>query len=156
MSERTVEFSPLGWQILWVVGITLVVTGVTDLGLGLYPFQFGTAEWEFGSVTNLLNRLPLMGIGLTLVLAAALARGRMAASLGWSSLLLLVAVVVFVFGVLYATNLPIVLASLPPGAARSVLQKAIAKTAAQAVIYFLGLFMVAVYGVRTAGRMRAR
>jgi len=153
MSDRATDFSTLGWQILWVVGITLVVAGVVDLGLGLYPFRFGVAEWEFGSIANLLNRLPLLGIGLTLVLVPSLARSRVLGSFVWSAVLLMVAVVVFVFGVLYATNLPVVLGSVS-GAARAVLEKSIMKTVAQIAVYFIGLFAVAVYGVRSAGRMR--
>jgi hypothetical protein len=156
MSDRSTEFSTLGWQVLWVVGITLVTAGVVDLGLGLYPFRFGVPEWEFGSIANLLNRLPLLGIGLTLVLVASLARGRARGSFLWSAVLLMIAVVVFVFGVLYATNLPLVLASMAGGAARKVLEKSILKTVAQIAIYFLGFFAVAVYGVRSAGRLRPR
>lgn len=156
MGDRATAFSPLGWRVLWVIGITLVITGVTDLGLGLLPLEFGIAEWEFGSISNLLNRLPLVGIGLALTLVVALAQSQVVATFAWSSVLLLVAVVVFVFGVLYATNLPIVLASLSQGPARSVLEKAIAKTVVQIVVYFFGFFAIAVYGIRSAGRMRRR
>lgn len=156
MSKGITGFDPLGWQVLSVVGLCLVVAGAADLGLGLFPLRFGNPEWEFGSISNLLNRLPLVGLGLALVLVASLARRAVAATYVWSSILLLVAIVVFVFGLLYGTNLPLVLASLSEGTARSLLQKAIVKTVAQVVIFFVGFFIVAVYGVRTAGKLRPR
>jgi asparagine N-glycosylation enzyme membrane subunit Stt3 len=142
------------WRVLVGVGVCLVVAGAVDLGLGLYPLGFGSPEWEFGGIGNFLNRLPLLGLGLTLALAGSLARGRVIASLTAATLLLVLAVVVVVFGILFVTNLPLVLRSFAPGAAQVGAYKAMAKTGVQTVVYSIAFMSAAVYAIRVARRYR--
>jgi hypothetical protein len=141
------------WKILSGVGLAFLIGGGIDLALGLYPLSFGTPEWEFAAVGNFLNRLPLAALGVTLLLASALARGKGWTSLLWASLLLLLAVVVFVFGVLYGTALPVILRGAPQGLDPEVVRKAVAKAVAQSGLYFLAFFAVSIYAIRGSRRI---
>lgn len=146
---------PVEWRILGGVGLCLVVAGTAELVLGLMPYSFGEPDWEYGSVSDFLNRLPLAGLGLMLVLAAALRRGFSRRALVWSLALLLLGVVVFVFGLLYATSLPVIWAAQGQGPMRVQILKGIAKSAAQTGVYTLAFIGVAVYGIFSARRIRA-
>jgi hypothetical protein len=146
----------LAWRVIAVMGLSLFVAGIADLGLGLFPLRFGVPEWEFGSVSNLLNRLPLLGLGLTFTLSSSLARRRVVASYLWASTVLFVAIIVFVLGLLYATNLPLLVGSVAGGPARPVLEKGIAKSIAQIAVFFLSFLLVAGFGIRAAGRIARR
>ena len=138
-----------------MVGLGLVLGGLAELGWGLYPYTFGNPEWEFGSLSDFLNRLPLLGLGLTLVLASALRRGFSTRALLWATLLLLVAVVVSVFGLLLLTNLPVVLASQPDGPIRVQLLKGAAKSGVQTAVYALAFGGTGIYAIQAARRIRA-
>lgn len=155
--RTTVAFESIGWPLLTVVGVTILVVGIVDLTLGLYPFSFGTPEWELGAISNLLDRLPLAGLGLCFLLTAALATKRAGLTYLWSVALISVGLLVFVFGIFYATNLPLVIAALPTeGPARLGLYKAMAKTAVQVVVFFFGFFVVAILGFRAPGRFSSK
>jgi hypothetical protein len=142
------------WQLVGGLGLCLAVAGGIDIGLGLFPLQFGVTEWEFGGVGSFLNRLPLFGLGLTFLLSASLARRARATALLTGSLLLLLAVVVFVLGVLFATTAPLVLASQTAEPLRGAVLKAVAKGGFQSLVYFLAFFAVSVYAIRAALRRR--
>lgn len=144
------------WLLLGGIGACLFVAGGVDLLLGLFPLSFGVPEWEFGAIGAFLNRFPLFGLGLTLLLASAAGRTRPGPVMLWASMLLLVSVVMFVFGLLFVTNAPLVLGAQPAGPMRGAVIKAIGKAAGQTVVYFLGFGIVSVYALRSAGRMRAR
>lgn len=143
------------WGILGGVGLCLVVAGAIDLVTGLYPFSFGSPEWEFGGIGNFLNRLPLLGLGLAFVLAAALARGFTRRAVVWSVLILLLAVGIFFLGLLFLTNLPIVMAVQGQGPMRVQLIKAAAKATAQTGVYAVAFGGVAIYSILGARRARA-
>lgn len=152
VAESKVRFDPIGWQLLTVLGLSLLVGGGIDLALGLYPLGFGVPEWEFAAIANLLNRLPIVGLGLSFLLTAALGTHRRALTYTWSIGLLSVAVIVLGFGVFYATNLPLVLGGVHAGPAGTGIYKAIAKTAVQIPTFFLGFFVVAIVGFRAPAR----
>jgi hypothetical protein len=152
-TRTNMAFESIGWPLLTVVGLTILVVGVVDLSLGLYPLSFGTPEWELGAISNLLDRLPLAGLGLCFLLTAALATKRAALTYLWSLALISIGLLVFVFGIFYATNLPLVLAALPTGGpARVGIYKAMAKTGVQVAVFFFGFFFVAILGFRAPGR----
>lgn len=146
------NFGPLGWRIIAIIGASLLLGGVADLGLGLYPMQLGSPEWEYGAISNFLNRLPLAGLGLGFLLTAALAERRRVATYLWSTVLAFVAVALILLGVLYLTNLPLILSGLTPGPARTGGLKAITKTVFQVPTFSLGFFVVAILGFRAVSR----
>ena len=53
--------------LLLPVGLAFLVAGGADLVLTWFPAAFGTAEWEFGTITQTLNGLPVPTLGLALV-----------------------------------------------------------------------------------------
>jgi hypothetical protein len=133
--------------------MALFVVGAVESVLGFYPPGFGVPDWEFGSISNFLDRLPLLGLGVTLLLVSALARGSAAWSMVCASLLLLLALVVLVLAALYATNLPLVIVGLPRDQTRIVILKAMVKAGIQSGVYALGFLAVAIYAVRSASRL---
>lgn len=127
------------WQLIAALGWLFVVVGGTDALLVWYPFRFGNPDWEFGSITASLNGLPLPVMGLAMVLAAALARRQYLLVRVVGVLLGILALVVLLMGVMYATNVPIGLRSVTEPVARQGLKKAIVKTVVQLLFYPAGL-----------------
>lgn len=63
------------WVVVAVVGIALAIIGWVDILLAWYPPQFGTVEWEFGTISTTIDSLPLATMGLSAFAVAAIARG---------------------------------------------------------------------------------
>ncbi len=133
-----------GWSVLKPAGILFFLVGTMDILIAWHPFGFGSPEWEFGTVTATFNGLPAPTIGLALITASAigLKQSRLAKVLAVT--LALLAVLVIGAALLYATNIPIALQSIPANSiARVGLKKAIMKTVGQAVIYPITLLWIA-------------
>lgn len=124
-----------GWSMLGWVGLVLIVIGGQDLLLALIPLKVGNPEWEFGTVTAALNGMPVLSMGLALVLGWAAVSGRKWLLRTVAVVLLLLAAVVLVAFTLYALTVPMALKSVTQPDIELGLQKAIAKTAVQAVLY---------------------
>lgn len=147
--------SPNEWRAVSWVGLCLAVVGTVDLVMGLYPFEVGVPEWEYGAIGDFLNRVPLLGLGLTFAVAAALRRGLRRRALGWSTALLVLGVAVLVLGLLHATNLPLVMVNQGSGPLKVPLYKAMAKSGAQLLVYVPAFIGVGLYAGRAAGRIHA-
>ena len=144
--------SEFGWRLVGVIGLAFGLIAGADLLLTWYPFNLGSPEWEFGTVTASLDGLPLLVMGLTLSLASGVARGRRWLVRVVAVLLLILAALIVVAAVLYVTNVPIALKSVQDPVIRTGLKKAIAKTSVQAVVYPAALLWLAVKGWRHAAR----
>jgi hypothetical protein len=119
----------LGW-----IGSAFLAVGAVDFGLAWVPLDFGTPEWEFATVTQSFNGLPILLLGIGLLNAAAEQTGRRwwgMVGAGAALVLLLWVLTGFVF---WANNVSLALTTVPPEVAIGV-QKAIAKTAVQSVVY---------------------
>lgn len=132
------------WALLVPTGLVFMLVGAADLALVWYPLGFGSAEWEFGSVTSMLNGLPVLVMGLAFLAMAAVAGGRRWAGRGIATVLLLLAVTVLLMAVLYATTVPIALNAAPNATVALGLKKAIAKTTIQAAVYPVLLIWMAI------------
>ena len=133
-----------GWLLLGWVGLTFSVVGGLDVLLTWYPLQLGNAEWEFGTVTASLNGLPLFTMGMALLLGAAVARGSR-----WAVRLVaggfgVVALTVILAALLWVTNIPLALHSVPDPVVKTGLKKAIVKTGVQAIGYPIGFAWIAI------------
>ena len=130
--------SSRSWLVLGWIGLVFLVVGGTDFLLLWWPPNFGAPEWEFGTVTQSLNGLPilLLGLGLTIVAAEEVDRG------WWGLVGLAVAVGlllwVLVGAVLWSLNVSLALETAP-GAMATTVTKAVAKTAIQFVVYIAAL-----------------
>jgi hypothetical protein len=63
------------WLLCWIGGL-LALAGWVDVLLLWIPLHLGRPEWEFGTVSSTFDALPLATIGLAILIAAAVAKGR--------------------------------------------------------------------------------
>jgi hypothetical protein len=90
-------------------GLAIAIVGWFDLALLWYPPNFGNPEWEFGTVAAHLDGMPLGTVGITLMIAAGIARGWRQRIRVLQACCLLVTLWLLVIGALYILNLPLVL-----------------------------------------------
>ena len=124
-----------GWSAVFVVGLALLATGVTDILLAWVPPRFGTPEWEFGTISATLNNMPVPSMGLALVLAYAAAagkRGILAAVAAWSAV---VTLFLCVAGVFYALDVPLALRAVTEPVPRGALRAGIIKGVVSLIAY---------------------
>lgn len=121
---------------LWAwVGLVFLVVGATDLLLAWLPTKFGNREWEFGTVTSVLNGMPVAALGLAAMVWSAGEGGRRR-WLAWLSLVVALIMLLTILGglVLWATGIPLALHSVPAQVGVG-LKKALIKTSVQGVAY---------------------
>jgi len=126
------------WLILGWIGLAFLVVGGLDFLLLWFPLNLGNPEWEFGTVTQSFNGLPILLLGVGLLTVASQAADRRwwgLVGLGASALLLL-----WVLGgaVIWALNVSLALETVPDELALGV-RRAVLKTAVQAVTYSTAL-----------------
>lgn len=133
------------WLILGWIGLAFLVVGGTDFLLTWIPVDFGNQEWEFGTVTQSFNGLPilLLGVGLLTVAAKAVER-RWWELLGLGASALLLAWVV-AGAVLWSLNLSLALEMVPQELEIGV-RRAVAQTLVQCVTYTLALSYLTLKG----------
>jgi hypothetical protein len=151
-SRRWTPSPESAWRLVGGVGALFLAVGGLDLVLTWVPLGFGNPEWEFGTVTSMMDGLPVPTLGLVGIVGAARARGSRAAAQAGAVMLGSLALWVVLAGVLYATTLPIALRSVTDPVIRSGLHKAVIKTAVQCVAYPIGLSWLAIAAWRRAER----
>ena len=124
-----------GWTLFGWLGLVFTAVGGVDLLLTWYPLHFGNPEWEFGTVSASLDGLPVFSMGLVMLLGTAAANGRRWLMLAMIVVLAVMAMLIVAGAILYVTNVPIALKAVTQPAIRTGLKKAIAKAAAQSVLY---------------------
>jgi hypothetical protein len=132
------------WRLLAGLGALFVVVGGADLALTWLPLGFGNPEWEFGTVTSMMDGLPVPTLGLVALVAAGQLGGSRVTSRIGSVLLAVFALWVVAAAILYATTVPLALRAVTEPVIRSGLNKAVIKTALQSVVYPIGLIWLAV------------
>lgn len=155
-SDRATTAAPsltdLQWRVLGVVGLLFTMVGGLDVLLTWVPPRFGSAEWEFGTISASLNGLPLPTLGLALLLARSLAVQDQTTARMVLALYAVMALFILAAGVLYALDAPIAFRAVENPVAREGLKKAVVKTAAQLTLYPAGLLWLTVrYWKRTGG-----
>jgi hypothetical protein len=141
------------WQLLGWLGLALATVGFVDIALSWYPPHMGTPEWEFATVSGTLNGMPVMAMGLGLILGSALGTGTIWLARGTAIVFAVLALLIVVAALLFATNIPIALRSVQNNpVALEGLRKVIAKTAVQSALFPLIFAVLAVKGWRRAGR----
>lgn len=132
----------VGW-----VGLAFLLVGGADFTLTWVPTNFGNPEWEFGTLTASLNGLPVPLFGLAGVFWAG-ETARRKGVVAFATLCAVCFLLVILYGlVLWATNIPLALQSVPPEIARG-LKRALLKTSVQGVVYPLVLAYLARRGWR--------
>lgn len=140
--------SGAGWNALLVMAVALLLVAATDIGLALYPRQFGDAVWRFQVLASVANGLPMVTMG-ALVLLGASARNpgsalmRAAVVLNW----LVVGGILAATGVFLASVGP-AFAAVPTEAAVG-LRRAVFKTVVIFVAFGAAHCIAALAGVRS-------
>jgi hypothetical protein len=133
------------WLLAAVAGVVFLVVGGMDTLLTFVPSNFGSTEWEFGSVTAALNGLPLPVLGAALLAAAGVVRGWRLLVRVLAGGMMLAVLAILALGFVYLTTLPQALtaASQTGGIGPIGIKRAAAKTVAQLVCYPVGLIVMA-------------
>ena len=132
------------WSFLALTGAIFFLIGSANQLLAFLPARFGSAEWEFGTVSAYLDAMPLPALGATLFMAAGMALGRRWMVRMGSAIVVLMAAVILMLVVLYATNIPIALKAVTDPTIRFGLKKAIAKSLGQGLGYPVAFIVIAV------------
>lgn len=138
------------WRVLAGMGIVFVLLSLVDFGLAFYPVSFGSAEWEFGTATTVMNNFPLATVGVGLIGVAGLGRrGEGLVKLArWLSILAVVTILVL--SVMFGRNLSEAVRSVTDPVLREGLYEAIARTSIQLLAYLAGFGWFAVKLQRAA------
>ena len=136
------------WKWIGWFGLMLALAGLTDLALVLVPPNFGNADWEFGTVAQLISGLPLTTMGLAGLFGAGLALGKRWLQLVSGFALLFGAVIIGLLLLLFLSHVPLALGVAQEPVLTGV-KKAIAKTMA------LGLYFGVGYGVGAVVALRS-
>jgi hypothetical protein len=122
--------------LLATVGAAFAVVGIVDLALLWYPLGFGSASWEFGTLSRTFDNVPMSGLGVVLVAAGMLWHPSVRPSWIRAGAILFgcAALLVIVLGAVYATAVPAVFRDAPPEVIGS-FKRAVVKTGAQILVY---------------------
>jgi len=134
-SPAAVPYRIIGFQLLGVVGAGFALVGGIDLLVAWVPQAFGQPEWEFGTITQTLDGIPVCAIGLAMLLTGALAEDNRRLARTVAGIFMLIALAIVAMAVLYVTVLPLALRAVPDPTIRQGLMKAMVKTITQAVVY---------------------
>ncbi len=132
------------WLILAVLGVTIAVSGWTDLALLWYPLNFGNPEWEFGTISAHYDGLPLGTIGLATSAVAVMGLGWRLATRVLSGLFALITLGLVGIFVIYLLDVPVALGGVAP-AIVPIIKKAIAKAVVFATVYMAFYGWLSVY-----------
>lgn len=142
--------------LLLLAGLMLCVAGWLDVALLWYPPRFGESDWEFGTIAQSLDALPLPSMGLLLVAVAVLLRGRRGSVWIVTGVFGLVTLGLLATATLFALDVPQALsavardARLGPGIKRVLL-----KAGVFFVSYVLGYGLATLTLIRRARRLPA-
>jgi hypothetical protein len=109
--------------------------GSVDILLAWIPPRIGDPEWEFGTISAMLNNMPVPSMGLALILAHAAAWERkteLAAVAFWG---VIVVLVLLGSAVLYGLDVPMALRVVQDDVPRRALRAAIVKAGAAFLTY---------------------
>lgn len=125
------------WYLLGAIGLVFALVSAVDNLVAWYPTFFGDVEWKFGTATSTLNNIPLLALGLVLLLASAVVRGRrVQVRIGAVVMFIMVLILVGCL-VMYLPTIGTARETVTDPVARLGLTRSIVKTLAQAVMYLV-------------------
>ena len=133
-----------GYTMLAIIGGAFVLVGLVNLGLLWFPPRFGNAAWELGTVRQTFDAVPIVGLGWA-ILAYGIIRHPDARQNGirtTSIVFAVLALIILLAGLLYATAVPSVLGEAPDQALDA-LGRSIIKTLAEITVYFVACLLIA-------------
>ena len=138
--------SEAAWELLGSAGVAFLFVALADQLLLLLPARIGDSRWEFDVVTALLSGMPMLFIGLLLGYASAYARERAGVLRVWSSLALLMSLILTVAFADYLLRIPAAFTTADSGPVLVELIKAILRTCCQGLAYPIALCWLGVRG----------
>jgi hypothetical protein len=143
------------WRVVTAVGLVFLLLGLVDLGISWLPLQLGDSEWELGTTSHFFDTFPLLGLGISFLLATTIASGRRWQARTLATFCIFLAVFMWMAFLLYATVLPLAFKHLGNPDVLTPMKKAGVKTAVQALVYPFALLWLAGAGWRASLRRRA-
>jgi hypothetical protein len=131
------------WRVVTGIGLVFLLLGLLDGALSWLPLQLGDPEWELGTTSHFFDTFPLLGLGISFLLATSIARGLRWPARALAMFCVLLAVFMWLALALYATVLPVAFKFVANPYALTPMKKAGAKTAVQALIYPFALLWLA-------------
>jgi hypothetical protein len=137
---------------LAAIGIVFMLASLADLVLVFVPLKFGSAEWEFGTATSVMNNLPLFLVGIAFTTIAGF--GKNSRSLLWigAVVALLTWVIVAVLAVAFFRNVDEARRTVTDSVLKLGLSRSIIRTVIQIIVYLVGF---AILGWKALGGARA-
>ena len=121
-------------------GLLLSAAGFTDVGLFYVRPHFGEAAWEFGTIAQTFDAMPLPILGLVLLALGARSRRSIGWQRGVSMIFGTVALLSIALLVLFVLDIPAALAALrsapgPSGAQAVAILSGLKQTATKAILF---------------------
>lgn len=138
-SHSLVDISDLHTPALWF-GITLAMVTLANFALLWWRPSFGNAEWEFGTIGQTIDRMPLLVVSVAMIIYGALQSGSVKGVRGVAVVCVLFALWIIGSTVLYGMA-SLVAFKLVPGNQQSVVRRTVAKNLFGATLYTV-LFLV--------------
>lgn len=111
------------WRAVAWFGAMIALIGFAEAVVYLYPWGFGSREWEFGMSAQLLGALPLPTMGMAAVLASAFAQGNRRGMIALGVVLGALGLVIWALLVLFWLVVPLALSA--PAAGQPVIRQTI-------------------------------
>jgi hypothetical protein len=133
---RVRQSQAVGATVMTLLGTAFIVVGMVDLGLLWSPLNLGRVSWEFATLSQTFDSLPMTGLGFGLLAFGFLHQPRsrplqvrlMSMIFGLATLFLIG------MAVMYFTVAPEVMRQAPPEA-MTALNRAVVKNVAEIIIY---------------------
>ncbi len=139
------------WAMGFLCGLTVAAVGALDSALLFYPPQWASLDWEFGTISGLIEGMPLMTLGLGAMAVSATANGWRKWRRVLSIVALLITLLLVTMMVIYALDLPAAFRALQPAMIGPV-KKAVLKTVLMGLMYVV---FYATLGVWTWRRLKS-
>jgi hypothetical protein len=154
-TDNALSRDELIWRIVAAIGLVFLLLGLLDIALTWFPLDLGDSEWELGTTSHFFDTFPLLGLGISFLLATSIAEGRRWQARTLATFCVLLAVFMWLALALYVTVLPVAFKAIGNSAALTPIKKAGAKTAVQALIYPFALLWLAGAAWRASLRKRS-
>ena len=125
----------LAARALWVAFTVLAGVALVDLALLWVPVRFGNPEWEFGTLTQTVDSLPLLSMMTVGLVVLALARANLVALKFLRVWCLILVLALGVMLVLYLLSVPLIWQRAGTPDLALVIRKAIGKMIALSTLY---------------------
>lgn len=139
------------WRSLGWFGMALAAIGLGQMAIYFVPPAFGSPEWEFGTLAQVLGSLPLPTMGLAAMVAAAVALGARRSLVALAVLLAMLGVAALIGLALFWSVVPMAVRGAPDVAAGAVRQ-----TVARSTLSGLGFGLLYLFAAVVAVRQLKR